>query len=307
MVTVRLGCWDPRSNTQGEWQMNKLNTKQINKLYLPKAVLKDNRLTPATKLVAHYLFHISGWEDDNLLPSQKQLARVLSIEPKTIRTALNSLKENKYLTINIDNTFSFTLNGCSFAKKDLSNKQLCNMVGDFAIVPSYTLYCDLMTPKERDAFIKFFDFFFGIDDNKFYLKHTDIHISSVSTYYGDDDRSFRERIQHIREKGLLDYSSALNRDNEGGYSMKLLNVKVPLVTLEWVVHNGKSIQTEEKNVVETVDEESTEEQNSLVKELVLKLKPSQKREFELKISSSSIENQLYWLQKRTNLLDKKIS
>ena len=176
-------------------------------IYLSKEILKDKRLTPATKLVAHHLFHISGWEKENIIPSAREIAKTLGIGKDSVISALKTLSDLDYSLINEDNTFTFKINGYEFNKKDLSNKMLCNIVGDFIIVPTVSLYCDLMTPAERDAYFKFFDFYFKIDfGGKFDIKKSEIHISSVSKYYGDNERGFRKHIQNIKEKGLIDYS-----------------------------------------------------------------------------------------------------
>ena len=217
-------------------------------VYLSKEILKDKRLTPATKLVAHHIFHIYGWEEETLLPSQKHLAKILSIEPKTVRIALKSLSDLEYLFINTNNTFTFKINSCEFDKKDLSNKMLCNIVGDFIIVPTVSLYCDLMTPAERDAYFKFFDFYFKIDfGGKFDIKKSEIHISSVSKYYGDNERGFRKHIQNIKEKGLIDYSVVPT----GFGKSKLVGVKAYTFEKKWIINNGKTLTTKEE--IETKD------------------------------------------------------
>ena len=115
-------------------------------IYLSKEILKDKRLTPATKLVAHHLFHISGWEKENIIPSAREIAKTLGIGKDSVISALKTLSDLDYLFINTNNTFTFKINGYEFNKKDLSNKMLCNIIGDFVIVPTVSLYCDLMTP-----------------------------------------------------------------------------------------------------------------------------------------------------------------
>lgn len=217
-------------------------------VYLSKEILKDKRLTPATKLVAHHLFHIYGWEEETLLPSQKQLSKILGIEPKTVRIALKSLSDLDYLFINSDNTFTFKINGIEFNKKDLTNKMICNVVGDFVIVPTVSLYCDLMTPAERDVYFKFFDFYFKIDfGGKFDIKKSEIHISSVSKYYGDNERGFRKHIQNIKEKGLIEYSVVPT----GFGKSKLVGVKAYTFEKKWIINNGKTLKTKEE--IETKD------------------------------------------------------
>ena len=256
-------------------------------VYLSKEILKDKRLTPATKLVAHHLFHIYGWEEETLLPSQKQLAKILGIEPKTVRIALKTLSELDYLFINSDNTFTFKINSFDINKKDLTNKMICNVVGDFVIVPTASLYCDLMTPAERDVYFKFFDFYFKIDfGGKFDIKKSEIHISSVSKYYGDNERGFRKHIQNIKEKGLIEYSVVPT----GFGKSKLVGVKAYTFEKKWIINNGKTLKTKEE--IETKDlikEEGlieTEKNNDSVIEeeeinaLVNKLPAFVKKEYE---------------------------
>ena len=256
-------------------------------IYLSKEILKDKRLTPATKLVAHHLFHISGWEKETIIPSQKQIAKTLSIEPKTVRTALKTLSDLDYLFINTDNTFTFKINSFDINKKDLTNKMICNVVGDFVIVPTVSLYCDLMTPAERDVYFKFFDFYFKIDfGGKFDIKKSEIHISSVSKYYGDNERGFRKHIQNIKEKGLIEYSVVPT----GFGKSKLVGVKAYTFEKKWIINNGKTLKTKEE--IETKDlikEEvliETEKNNTSVIEeeeietLVNKLPVLVKKEYE---------------------------
>ena len=201
-------------------------------IYLPKEILKDKRLTPATKLVAHHLFHISGLEKENIIPSAREIAKTLGIGKDSVISALKTLSDLDYLFINSDNTFTFKINGCKFNKKDLSNKMLYIIVGDFIVVPTVSLYCELMTPAERDAYFKFFDFYFNIDfGGKFDIKKSEIHISSVSKYYGDNERGFRKHIQNIKEKGLIDYSVVTT----GFGKSKLVEVKA--YTFEPVVED----------------------------------------------------------------------
>ena len=131
---------------------------------------------------------------------------------------------------------------------------LCNIVGDFIIVPTVSLYCDLMTPAERDAYFKFFDFYFKIDfGGKFDIKKSEIHISSVSKYYGDNERGFRKHIQNIKEKGLIDYSVVPT----GFGKSKLVGVKAYTFERKWIINNGKTLTTKEE--IETTEKIETEE------------------------------------------------
>lgn len=278
-------------------------------IYLSKEILKDKRLTPATKLVAHHLFHIYGWEEETLLPSQKHLAKILGIEPKTVRIALKSLSDLEYLFINTDNTFTFKINSCEFDKKDFSNKIICNMVGDFIIVPTVSLYCDLMTPAERDAYFKFFDFYFKIDfGGKFDIKKSEIHISSVSKYYGDNERGFRKHIQNIKEKGLIDYSVVPT----GFGKSKLVGVKAYTFEKKWIINNGKTLTTKEeietKDLVKEECSIKTEVNNDSVTEeeiniLVNKLPTFAKKEYNHIYSNEKNNKVKYdWLMWKLNKL-----
>lgn len=257
-------------------------------IYLSKEILKDKRLTPATKLVAHHLFHISGWEKENIIPSAREIAKTLGIGKDSALSALKSLSDLKYLFIDTNNnTFTFKINGFDINKKDLTNKMICNVVGDFVIVPTVSLYCDLMTPAERDVYFKFFDFYFKIDfGGKFDIKKSEIHISSVSKYYGDNERGFRKHIQNIKEKGLIEYSVVPT----GFGKSKLVGVKAYTFEKKWIINNGKTLKTKEE--IETKDlikEEGlieTEKNNdSVIKEeeinaLVNKLPAFVKKEYE---------------------------
>lgn len=47
--------------------------------YFSKQILKDKSITDATKIVAFYLIHIAGWEEDNILPSMSKLSDLVSV------------------------------------------------------------------------------------------------------------------------------------------------------------------------------------------------------------------------------------
>ena len=239
-------------------------------VYLSKQILKNNQLTPATKLVAHHLFHLSGWEEENTIQSAREIAKQLGIGKTVILSALKILQELDYLKINPDNTFKFFINGISFNKSDLSNKTLCNMIGDFIVVPTFSLYCDELTPAERDAYFKFFDFYFKIDfSGKFDIKKSEIHISSVSKYYGDNERGFRKHIQNIKEKGFIEYSVV----PAGFGKSKLIGVKAFTAEKKWIINNGKTIKTKEEVIThEIIKEEPIEEaKTTITDETITKL------------------------------------
>ena len=61
--------------------------------YFSKQILKDKSLTDATKVVASYLIHIAGWENDNILPSMNTLSDLVSVNKSQVVIAINQLKE----------------------------------------------------------------------------------------------------------------------------------------------------------------------------------------------------------------------
>lgn len=220
-------------------------------LYLSKEILKNNQLSPATKLVAHHLFHLSGWEQEDVIQSSRQIAKQLGIDHKTVSSSLNTLQDLGFLQINEDNTFNFLINGIIINKSELSNKQICNLVGDFVLVPTFSLYCDELTPAERDAYFKFFDFYFKVENKTFSLKKSEIHISSVATYYGDSERNLQKHIKKIKDKGYIDYNP-INTNSGEGIRTKLIGVKAFTADKIWIINNGKSIKTREE-VITTND------------------------------------------------------
>ena len=87
--------------------------------YFSKQILKDKTLTDATKIVANYLIHIAGWEEDNLLPSMNKLSDLVSVNKAQVIAAIHQLKEKEYIVVNEDNTFTFQINVIKFDKQDL--------------------------------------------------------------------------------------------------------------------------------------------------------------------------------------------
>ena len=175
--------------------------------YFSKQVLKDKSLKDATKVVANYLIHIAGWENDSLLPSNHQIAKNTNIDRKSVRFAINQLKEKDYIVVNEnDNTFTFQINGIKFDKQDLSNPDVCHMFGDFVKVPQFLNYINTITPSARIAAIMFFDFNFGIDKNgEYFIKKGIPTIDGVATYYDINKTTFRSRIQKCLEAEIFEY------------------------------------------------------------------------------------------------------
>ena len=174
--------------------------------YYSKQILKDTSLKDATKVVANYLIHIAGWENDNLLPSMNKLSDLVSVSKSKVSVAIRQLKEKDYIVVNEDNTFTFQINGMKLNKQDLSNPDICHMFGDFVKVPKFLNYIDTITPSARIAAIMFFDFNFGIDKNgAFFIKREKPTIDDVATYYGINKSTFRSRIHKCLEAEIFEY------------------------------------------------------------------------------------------------------
>ena len=176
--------------------------------YFSKQVLKDKSITDATKIVACYLIHIAGWEEDDILPSMNKLSDLVSVSKPQVVAAINQLKEKEYIVVNDDNTFTFQINGITFNKQDLSSPDICHMFGDFIKAPMDLVCNDLATPSTRIATIMFFDWNFGIDKQEnYFVKREKIQIDAVATFYGINKNTFRSRIQKAKEAQLIDYKT----------------------------------------------------------------------------------------------------
>lgn len=226
--------------------------------YFSKQVLKDKSLKDATKVVANYLIHIAGWENDSLLPSNHQIAKNTNIDRKSAITAINQLKEKDYIVVNEDNTFTFQINGIKFDKQDLSNPDVCHMFGDFVKVPQFLNYINTITPSARIAAIMFFDFNFGIDKNgEYFIKKEIPTIDGVATYYDINKTTFRSRIQKCLEAEIFEYKIIqINKEEKRIIGLKCINW-----INTWIREDGleakKSKQLQEKAVKESIIEEKT--------------------------------------------------
>ena len=226
--------------------------------YFSKQVLKDTSLKDATKVVANYLIHIAGWENDNLLPSNHQIAKNTNIDRKSVIAAINQLKEKDYIAVNEDNTFIFQINGIKFEKQDLSNPDICHMFGDFVKVPQFLNYIDTITPSARIAAIMFFDFNFAIDKNgEYFIKKETPTIDGVATYYGINKKTFRARIQKCLEAEIFEYKVI----QLGKEKKKIIGLKCISWINTWVREDGleakKTKKLQEKAVKESIIEEKT--------------------------------------------------
>lgn len=238
--------------------------------YFSKIILKDKTLTDATKIVACYLIHIAGWEEDNLLPSMSKLSDLVSVSRSKVAEAIHQLKEREYIIVNEDNTFKFQINGITFDKQDLSNPEVCHMFGDFIKSPMDLLCNDWATPSTRIAAIMFFDWNFNIDkEGNYYVKREKVQIDAVATYYGINKNTFRSRIQKAKEAQLIDYKTI----KIGKEETIVVNAKVNKLVRVWVTADSlaakKSIKLAKKAKEESIIEEKTscEENNTAASEI----------------------------------------
>ena len=224
--------------------------------YFSKIILKDKSITDATKIVACYLIHIAGWEEDNLLPSMNKLSDLVSVNKSQVVAAINQLKEKQYIVVNEDNTFTFQINGITFEKQDLSNPEVCHMFGDFIKAPMDLLCNDLATPSTRIATIMFFDWNFDIDkDGNYKVKREKVQIDAVATYYGINKNTFKHRIQKAKESQLIDYKTI----KIGKEETIIVNAKVKKLERRWITVDSfaarKSAKLAEKARKESIIEE----------------------------------------------------
>ena len=226
--------------------------------YFSKQVLKDTSLKDATKVVVNYLIYLAGWENDNLLPSNHQIAKNTNIDRKSVIVAIEQLKEKDYIVVNEDNTFIFQINGIKFKKQYLSNPDVCHMLGDFVKVPQFLNYIDTITPSARIAAIMFFDFNFGIDKNgEYFIKKETPTIDGVATYYGINKSTFRARMQRCLEADIFEYKVM----QIGKEKKKIIGLKCINWINTWVREDGleanKTKKLQEKAREEAIIEEKT--------------------------------------------------
>lgn len=238
--------------------------------YFSKQILKDKSITDATKIVACYLIHIAGWEEDNLLPSMNKLSDLVSVSKPQVVAAIHQLKEKEYIVVNEDNTFTFQINGIKFEKQDLSSPDVCHMFGNFIKAPMDLLCNDLATPSTRIATIMFFDWNFDIDkQGNYFVKREKIQIDAVATYYGINKNTFRSRIQKAKESQLIDYKTIKIGKEETIVVKAKVNKLVRIWTTVDSLVAKKSIKLAEKAKKESINEEKTscEEKNTDISEI----------------------------------------
>ena len=235
--------------------------------YFSKQILKDKSITDATKIVANYLIHIAGWEEDNLLPSMNKLSDLVSVSKPQVVEAINQLKEKEYIVVNDDNTFTFQINGIKFDKQDLSNPDVCHMFGDFIKAPMDLVCNDLATPSTRIAAIMFFDWNFGIDKREnYFVKREKVQIDAVATYYGINKNTFRSRIRKAKESQLIDYKTIKIGKEETIVVKAKVNKLVRIWTTVDSLAAKKSIKLAEKAKKESVKEEKIIEEKTTYEE-----------------------------------------
>ena len=227
--------------------------------YFSKTILKDKSLTDATKIVANYLIHIAGWEEDNLLPSMNTLSDLVSVNKSQVVKAINQLKEKKYIIVNDDNTFTFQINGIKFEKQDLSNPDVCHMFGDFVKAPMDLLCNDLATPSTRIAAIMFFEWNFDINKyGNYEVKRNKVQIDAVATYYEINKTTFKSRIQKAKKTQLIDYKTI----KAGKEETIVVNAKVNKLVRIWTTADSlaakKSMKLAEDARKEAIKEEQEE-------------------------------------------------
>ena len=248
--------------------------------YFSKQILKDKSLKDATKVVANYLIHIAGWENDNLLPSNHQIAKNTNIDRKSVIVAINQLKEKDYIVVNEnDNTFTFQINGIKFDKQDLSNPDVCHMFGDFVKVPQFLNYINTITPSARIAAIIFFDFNFGIDKNgEYFIKKEIPTIDGVATYYDINKTTFRSRIQKCLEAEIFEYKVIqINKEEKRIIGLKCINW-----INTWIREDGLEAKKSKKLQEKAKKEATIEEKTSYKKDNVVSSTIEQLLDYEAK-------------------------
>lgn len=269
--------------------------------FYSKVILLDKSLKDATKCVANHLIHISGWEEDNLLPSNHKLAEILSIDKSAITQSIRTLTEKGYIIINDDNTFTFNINGIRFTKQNLKDLEVCHSLGDFVKVPSYLNYINTITPSARIAAIQFFEFNFGIKGNSVYVKKDKPSIDAVATYYGINKSTFKSRIQKCKEAEIFEYIVI----QDGCEKKKIVGLK----NIEWVKTwvrldklSDKTKKLQEEAEIEAIKEEEiviTEEQKEEIERLEEILKPAFRMQYETSVKDKyDAEYIISWLKKR---------
>lgn len=275
--------------------------------YYSREILKDKSIPDSTKVVANHLIHLAGWEEDNILPSNHKLSETLSIDRVAVRKSINLLKEAGFLVVNEDNSFKIKINGCEFNKENLGNEFISNMMGNFAVAPSYLNYIDTITPSARIAAIMFFDFNFKIVKGTPVVSKDKPSISAAATYYGVSKETFKKRIQKCLEAEIFEYKVVQNGKEE----KKIIGLKSISWIKTWIREDKLSAKTvklqEEAKAEQKLENEllgkeeyvPTDEEVKLRDELLNNITPAGKRDWDNRqIYNSRVDEQIIWLKKR---------
>ena len=276
--------------------------------YYSREILKDKSIPDATKVVANHLIHLAGWEEDNTLPSNHKLSETLSIDRVAVRKSINLLKEAGILVVNEDNSFKIKINGCEFNKENLGDEFISNMMGNFAVAPSYLNYIDTITPSARIAAIMFFDFNFKIVKGMPVVSKDKPSISAAATYYGVSKDTFKKRIQKCLEAEIFEYKVVQNGKEE----KKIIGLKNISWIKTWIREDklsAKTVKLQEKAKAEQKLEDEllgkeecvvpTEEDIKIRDELLANITPAGKRDWDNRqLYNNRIDEQIIWLRKR---------
>lgn len=275
--------------------------------YYSREILKDKSIPDATKVVANHLIHLAGWEEDNTLPSNHKLSETLSIDRVAVRKSINLLKEAGILVVNEDNSFKIKINGCEFNKENLGDEFISNMMGNFAVAPSYLNYIDTITPSARIAAIMFFDFNFKIVKGTPIVSKDKPSISAAATYYGVSKETFKKRIQKCLEAEIFEYKVVQNGKEE----KKIIGLKSISWIKTWIREDKLSAKTvklqEEAKAEQKLENEllgkeeyvPTDEEVKLRDDLLSNITPAGKRDWEVRrIYDNRVDEQIVWLRKR---------
>ena len=275
--------------------------------YYSREILKDKSIPDSTKVVANHLIHLAGWEEDNILPSNHKLSETLSIPRPAIIKSINLLKEAGILVVNEDNSFKIKINGCEFSKESLGDKFRCNMMGNFAVVPSYLNYIDTITPSARIAAIMFFDFNFKIVNGAPTISKDTPTITGVATYYGINKSTFKSRIQKCLEAEIFEYKVVQNGKEE----KKIIGLKSISWIKTWIREDKLSAKTvklqEEAKAEQQLEDEllgkeeyvPTDEEVKLRDDLLSNITKAGKIDWDNRqIYNSRVDEQIIWLRKR---------
>ena len=237
------------------------NTKMNSKVYLPLEVIKDGRLTAATKRVAFWLFQYVGWNNKTqYMPKDTFISQELHISSKTVQRARNSLIKTGYLSIDDNKEFHFYIAGLEYTNKaDLSNKEINNMFGNFIAVPRYINYIEDLTDAQVIILMMYFDYFFQYDGNEWKPKRKIVEKDLANLYHLDYD-TLTGQIADIKKAGWIDYKVMLTKKEDGSVKRTIIEAKVKPARVK-IVPYDKEKDDKELEVVAKKQEEYANQMN----------------------------------------------